>query len=396
MTLRDLFVFLYKWKRLLGGMTLTVIILVTVFAYMTTPAYTSQTKIVVESNRSPTMRDIVAPTSGLAELLTTEAEMVVSHTVLSRVVDELKPQERPHQQSFIDAVSDTLVTLGLTNRVEPRDKWILRLGKNVRAKPIANSGVLNISYSDADPEWSAKIINAVTREYIQHHLAVFEPKGGSQLLKEQIAVVSQELENNRKLLRDYNQQGAITALNEQRQELVKSNLALKESLIKANNELDELRSRYAPGHKMVQLAGQRVERLEYTIKQQQAELMRLARGDSDASALHDAVSIGETQLANLGARYNEAMAHEETSVEMLNVRVIDYAELPKKPNSSRLETILTAALLGFFLSVAFALLFEYFDHRVDDQDLARDILGIPSLGYVPELPRSKIDQAWDN
>jgi uncharacterized protein involved in exopolysaccharide biosynthesis len=398
MTFRDMLVFLFKWRRLLSGLTATVFVSVTVLSYVLDQSYLGETKVVIESNRAPTMREMIAPSGELlVELLTTEAEIVQSRTVMAKVVEELHPENRPRKKpspvsQVVNYLSDTAAEWGLTDKVDPQEAWIARLMKQVKAKPIANSGVFRIRYVDDDPEWAAQIVNAATRHYIEQHLTVYAPRGGTELLKQQMETAENNLAAARQALRDYKQQSGLPALSEQKHELVRSNLSFKDQLVKANNDLAQLRMRYAPSHEKVKLMEQQVARLETVMRTQKGELDRLEHEDSVVNAYISVIGVAESSLNSLRHRYNEAKSNETTTTEMLNVRVIEYATPPKKPTNPRAFLIGVSLPIGLVLALGLALLFEYFDRRIEDQRTAQNLLGLPSLGYVPYLPRTRLTQ----
>lgn len=400
MTFRDIWGFLFKWKALLGGLTTAIFLLVIALTYLLDQSYVGATKVVIESNRSPTKNVEFSPSGGLlVELLTTEAEIVQSRAVMVKVVDELRPQDRPRKppnpftqvvRGVEATVEATLTEWGLTNAVDSREKWILSLMKKVKAKPVANSGVFRILYDDSEPEWAARIVNSATRHFIGLHLAVYTPRGGSALLKEQLDAGERELDAARNTLRDYKQRKGVTALTENRQELVRSNSTFNEDLVKARSELAELRLRYAPGHEKLQLAEQRAKRLEAVMDSQNREIGRLEREESTVKVYADAIQVADSNVHNLRQRHDDAMRQEAATTDMLNVRVIEYADPPQRPTDPRILLIAISLPIGFALALGLALLFEYFDRRIQEPRMAQALLRLPSLGSVPRLSESKL------
>lgn len=401
MTFRDLLGFLFKWKVLLLGLTASIFFLVTVLTYALDQSYIGETKVVIENNRSPTKRDQFAPSSGpLVELLTNEAEIVQSRAVMVQVVDELRPQYRPRKpptvlSKVVEGVKGALAEWGLTNSLDSREVWILKLMKKVKAKPVANSGVFHILYEDADPEWAARIVNSATRHFVQLHLAVYGARGGAEPLKEQLDVAERELDVARNALRDYKQQKRVPALSENRQELVRSNVNFEDELVKARNEIADLRLRYAPGHETLRLAEERARRLETLLGSQKGEISRLEREESTIKSYADAVEVAVSSVRNLRQRYDEARSQEAATTDTLNVRVIEFADVPKKPTTTRILLITLSLPIGFGLALALTLLFEYFDRRIQDPSTAHALLGLPLLGCVPSMSPSRLSRMID-
>ena len=187
MTGRDILTFLFKWKATILLVFLVVVASVTLLVYVLPPSYTARATVLVERNRSPVARSTFVPVTDLVEVMQSEAEIIVSRTVMANVVDRLKPHERPTRPSRVkqvrDDVLDWLADVGLIDSLSPREKWITTLQKQVSAKAVSASDVISVRYDDEDPEWAAKIANAVTDAYIDHHLQIFSKSRGSDLFR---------------------------------------------------------------------------------------------------------------------------------------------------------------------------------------------------------------------
>ena len=68
--------------------------------------------------------------------------------------------------------------------------------------------------------------------------------------------------------------------------------------------------------------------------------------------------------------------------DVVNVLIIEEAVVPGRPVHSRLYYILLATIGGFLVSLAIAIIREYFDRRVTDPRVAAQLLGVPTLGSV--------------
>ena len=68
--------------------------------------------------------------------------------------------------------------------------------------------------------------------------------------------------------------------------------------------------------------------------------------------------------------------------DVVNVLIIEDAVAPTRPTHSRLYYIILATIGGFLVSVAIAIIREYFDRRVTDPKVAAELLGVPTLGSI--------------
>lgn len=74
-----------------------------------------------------------------------------------------------------------------------------------------------------------------------------------------------------------------------------------------------------------------------------------------------------------------------TEIRASNTFVIDKAEPPLAPNSSRKLTVLLGALLALIGGVGLAFLLEYMDKTLNTSEEVERYLGLPSLGIVPDI-----------
>ncbi len=87
----------------------------------------------------------------------------------------------------------------------------------------------------------------------------------------------------------------------------------------------------------------------------------------------------EGRLADLRIRQNA-----QTSP----ISVLGRANVNPDPvRPKRLLIVLLSALTGVFLGVCFALLQEFMDDRINAPEDARKLLGVPALGYIPQIER---------
>jgi uncharacterized protein involved in exopolysaccharide biosynthesis len=389
MTRRDILVFVFKWKATILLVFTIVVASVALLVYLLPPTFSARASVLVERNRSPVTRSTFVPVTDLVEVMTSESEIIVSRTVMANVVDRLKPHERPVRPSTMrrlrDGVSDWLADVGLIDNLSPREKWIIALQKQVSAKPVSASDVIAIRYDDEDPEWAARIANAVTNAYIEHHLQIFSKTRGSDLFRRQMEASDQTLQRLRARIADLKSRSSVSAIEENRKGLVQSASSLRDQRVKAQTELSELLTRFQPDHEKVKAAAATVARLDALLAGNARRLQELEQVDGSLKELELAVQAEEVSFRDYKQRYDEARLGEATDVTMVNVRVVDYAAQPERPTYSRLFLIAIAIAGGLALAILVAIVREYFDRRVFNPDLAEKILGIPSLGSVPRV-----------
>lgn len=391
MSKRDIIIFLFKWKYSLIGYFLLVVAAVTLFVYLFPQKYEATASVLIESNRAPVMRSDIAPGVEELSVLNSEAAIILSKTVLSSAVDEVgisKSEEPPTtMERLIEAFGTWLDEVGLSEPMTPREQMIRKLEKDLAVAPLPNSNVITITFSGKNPQWTAQIVNAVTDNYIQHHLKIFSSAGTSQVYRLQVDRLRHELDRRRKELADYKRTTSVSALDDTIHSLVQLQSSLSSDLEKARLELAELRTRFGPGHSKVSVATDKVESIKRTLAETQGKLQKLELQQEKVQELEHGSSAIEKSYQEYQKRYEEGRLSDLANPDVVNVRVIEYAVAPTRADHSRIFYIALAVVGGFILSLAIAFIREYFDHRVSDPDAVAQLLGVPTLGSVERVGR---------
>ena len=393
---RDILIFLFKWKRTLLGWSLFTVFMVTLLTYLVPQVFPATTNVVVERNRSPTLRSTYTP-DGLEsiEAMNNEIAIVRSRAVMSAVVDELKPHERPSSDGFvkrlIDGTRNLLANAGLINSLGPQEKWIDMLLRNVEVELIPNSNILKITYADEDAQWSARIVNSVTKHYISQHLEVFSSQGVTDFYSKQLAEAEQRLAHLREEVKKYKQRASVSAIADRQGQLVRELTAARTNLSEAERRRDELLTRFTSGHTEVVLEGRAIGALREEIATIQQSLDELEEQQGIVEGMDLRLRNQEAAVLDLQRSYDQAHLSTASNADIVNVRLIEYAEVPRKPRYTRLLLIMLSLPLGVALATCIALLREYLDHRIENPEAAEAALGVPCLGSVPQLRGSALD-----
>ena len=389
MSKRDLLIFLFKWKAGILGMLLLVVAAASVVIFLVPPSYTANSRVLVERNRPPVLRATLGPSMDLAESLNTEAEIFVSRTVMSNVVDKLKPHERPRTPSrigtLIDETKAWLEDAGMLYPQSPRERWIQLLQKNMKVKPSIDSSILKISFGDEDPQWSARLVNAVLDEYIAQHVRVFSKRGTSEVYRERLQAIEGDLRKRRNELATQKQKQNLSAVEETKRDLVRRNGDFAGQIETAQTELQTVLSRFEDGHREVELAKAKLVRLKRAAEQAREQLVRLESQQAKLDEVQLEIASLETAYKDYAARYDEARLTDLASANSINVSAVDYADVPARPDNSRLFLLTLAIAGGLVLALLVAIVREYFDRRLADPAAAEEILGVPDLGSVERL-----------
>lgn len=391
MSKRDIIFFVFKWKYSLIGYFLFVVAAVTALVYLLPQQYVATSLVLVESNQAPVMRLDTAFGADEPLVLNSEVAIIRSRTVLSAAVDKLglglnKTEDPPSTIKLrIDPLLNWLEEVGLKEPMTPRESWIKKLEDHLKVEPVPNSNVITLSFGGKNPKQISKVVNTVTDSYIDHHLKIFSSAGASKVYGLQLERLGQELDVRRKQLADYKRRSDVSAVAETTRALVQAQSEFTSDLIKARAELDELKTLFRPGHSKMVLAEERAANIERALSDTQRKLQSLELQEEKIAQMDLGISSLATSYQEYQKRYEEERFNELASPDVVNVRVIEYAAVPTRADYSRLFYVLIAVLGGFVLSLAIALIREYFDHRVADPDEVAQLLGVPTLGSVERI-----------
>lgn len=386
MSKRDVILFLFKWKYSLIGYFVFVVAAVTVLVYLLPQKYEVMSSVLVESNRAPVMRSDVAFGTDELTVLNSAVAIIRSHTVLSAAIDKVGLGESDEPPStfemIIDAIRDWMQEVGLSEPITPRDAMLKKLDDKLNVEPLASSNVITISFAGKNPQWATNLINAITDSYIAHHLKVFSSKGSSEVYRLQVERLKQELDGRRKQLADYKRKSSVTALNETRQSLVQMQGELTAELSRAREELAEVKTQFSQGHTRLTLAEEKIANVQSSLASNRWKLQNLETQQATIEEMELGMSSIEKSYEEYQKRYEQERLNALANPDVVNVRVIEYATVPNRPGHSRIFYVVLAAVGGFILTFAIALIREYFDHRVSDPDTVEQLLGIPALGSI--------------
>jgi uncharacterized protein involved in exopolysaccharide biosynthesis len=393
---RDILIFLFKWKASIIGIFVLVLAAAALVIFFVPSSYTANARVLVERNRPPVLRTVLAPSMDLAEALNTEAEIFLSRTVMSNVVDKLKPYERPRTPSrlgtIVDATKAWMEEVGLLYPQSPRERWIQLLQKNMKVKPSIDSSILKITFGDDDPQWSARLVNAALDEYIAEHVRVFSTRGISQLYLERVQTIEANLRKRRNELAMQKQRQKLTAIDDTRRDLVRRGGDLAAQIETAQSSLQSLLTLFENGHREVELAKAKLARLNRAAEQVHEQLSVIEGQQAKLDEAQLEIASLETAYKESASRYDEARLADLASANAINVSTVDHAEVPARPDNSRLFLLIIATGGGFFLALLIAIVREYFDRRLADPAAAEEILGVPDLGSVERLRGSQFSQ----
>lgn len=149
-----------KWI-ILGVLLLTVAVTAAV-SLLLPKEYTATATLIVDSKSKDPFTGQLMPAMMFPGYMATQVDIINSSQVASKVVSELKLADNPSiREQFMEA------TKGKGNV----NQWLGELLlKKVNAEPSRESSIISLSFSGADPQFSAIVANAFAKAYVETSL----------------------------------------------------------------------------------------------------------------------------------------------------------------------------------------------------------------------------------
>lgn len=252
------------------------------------------------------------------------------------------------------------------------------------------SGVIQLTYRDRDPERVTAIIDNIENAYLKQNVERQSENAKQSLdfLNKQLPDLKAKLDADQARLTTYQSQHGAPDVASQTQMILQQSVDLETQRLQLIQQRDQALQRFTPQHPVVQALNQQigsVEEAEDKLKQRvsalpdtQQEILGLLRDVEVDTQLYTAMlnSIQELQVARAGT--------------IGNVRIVDYALKPLEPSSPKVPLVLALALvLGGFLGVAYVFVQRALLRGIDDPALIERQFGLSVLVSIPYVTEQR-------
>jgi len=244
---------------------------------------------------------------------------------------------------------------------ESKGDVIERLQEMIKVGRQENTQIISISVNFTDPKLCAQMANVLTDLYIKQNVAT------KLYFSNEILKWFPEESDKIKMQTVYGQL----------QELSKKDVV--ESLPSVANDpiIRELKARKAS-------LESEITSLATRYKEKHPVVLKLKE---DLKYVDDKIQI-ETQKV-----VDNLRAELAGKLQLSNIRVLQYAEVPEKPvGPKRFRGILLGGLLGIFMGFGLAYLLDYLDNTIRSQEDVEKYIKLPYLGHVPSVKDKSKDE----
>jgi len=320
--------------------------------------YIATTSLVLSFEKDNPFERAGIPAQLSNNFIATQLDIIRSRKVAMKVVEILRLEEQPDAQNnyLRNAASDISI----------RNWLAISLMPNLTVEPLRDSRVVNISFRSLRPQRAAEIADAFAQAYIETTLEMaMEPaRRNAEWFDEQLTILREQLDEAQAELTNFQQEKGIVALDEKLGDETGRLNDISRNLVKAQDQLYDVRSReLGQNHPEYRRAQERERSLRQSLDNQRKRILKLKNQRDELDSLAREVEISQqTYEATLQNYYETSMKSQfnQTSISVLN-RAIP----PQKPASPNVTlNMLSAFFLGLGLSIVLAIVTEILNRRI--------------------------------
>lgn len=350
MNIRDYLLIIHKRRWVILVVFLLVVIINIVHVNSQIPIYraTSSVRILQRKTVATLLTDWLA--GDLGDPVTSQARVIESYSVIERVVKELGLVSK-------DTTSEELL------------KAVDSLRGMIKATPVKETNVINISVEDTKAKRSALIANKIAASYIEENLRekTKEAHAVKEFIQEQLNEVSKKLKTSEESLKEFRQSGKATGIA----------ISFQNRLAELETEKARFLRTYTELHPNVVKINEEIQAIKEQIKLMPDLELQFAR-------LTREMEINENSYKGLQEKFEDARIAEAENVP--DVTLISPALVPSAPiRPNKAAAMMLGILAALSLSAIAAFTVEQLDTSIGTIDDIERYLALPVLGVVPYL-----------
>ena len=298
-----------KWIAILAFMITVTTTLIA--SLMMSKQYVARTSIVVDQRSIDPLTGLSLPTQLLPGYIATQVDVISSHNVARKVVENLKLGDNEKmREDFTKSKSTSDIT-----------DWIAdSLLRNIEIMPSRESSVMSVDYISTDPQLAATIANAFGDAYIKTsiELQAQPAKLSADWFDSQMVTLRDHLEKAQSVLSVYQQQHGIVATDD-RLDLEATRLTdLSKQLVESQLHTSELQSRKNLLSTTVEQGGS-FESLQEVLNSNLIQLLKseLSKAESNFAELSKRVDINHPQYIKSKAEVNSIKHKINSEINMI-------------------------------------------------------------------------------
>lgn len=295
MTLYQFLLILWARRKVILATMLVIVVAVMAVSLLMPKAYKSTATVVLNPGIDPVTGNAL-PGQLIPSYLATQVDVIGSRNVALKVVRDAKLEQVPEYREKFEDDAEGKGSL---------PHWLAeRLLKKLDVAPTRESNVIDVTYTDSDPQRAAMIANAFATAYQQTNMELrLEPvKRASTYFNGQIQAHREQLEAARNRLSKYQQEKGIANLDNsldvetiRLNELSTQLVTVQNQLMEANSRQGQANGRSAAGSPDV-LANPMIQNLQLSLAQAEAKLSQIGERYTSSHPRYEEASAEVNKL----------------------------------------------------------------------------------------------------
>ena len=246
------------------------------------------------------------------------------------------------------------------------------------------TGILQLNMQSTSPDLAFQALNQIANIYIRQNIEQKSAEAQKTLgfLEKQLPLLKEQLDAATTALNDYKIRHGSVDLNIETQNVLKGVVDMQTQVTELQQKRDELRQRFTESYPSVISIDKQIARLQEKLNsndkkieilpETQQVILRLTKDVEVNTDLYTAL-LNKTQTLNVSKASTVG-----------NVRIVDYAVLPKKPIKPQKTLIVAVSIiLGLTLGIAWVFIRNLLNRGVEDPGLIEKQLNIPVYAIIP-------------
>lgn len=251
-----------------------------------------------------------------------------------------------------------------------------------------DSGILRMTYNNADPKLAANLLEQVGELYVRQDVDrnSAEATNSLKFVKEQLPNVRMELEKATEALNAFQNQAHSVDVNLQTQALLNQNVSIQTNLEQLRLQQADIQRQFTPEHPQYQALMKQIGELESKKASIDKQIGGLPDTQKTLLKLNSDVQVSNQTYQNL---LNQAQQLDIARAGTVgNVRIVDNAAVditdPAWPKT--LIVVLAGAVLGMVVSMMYVFIRQVLNRGIEDPSVIEN-LGLPVYATIPVSSR---------
>jgi succinoglycan biosynthesis transport protein ExoP len=344
----DYFRVLKKWQWTIVTVLVAAVVLAALYSFIATPVYKATVQILIE-RQTPWLLDqkkIVEQMDNLnEEFYHTQYKLLESRALAKRVADKLQLKNNPYYASLFAKAGGDANEL---QKQRAEEKLVDSLLQGVTVSPIRQSRLVDVSFSHADPNFAALVVNTLARSYIELSLEFnfAASQEASVWLKKKQTEAREKLEESEAKLNKYKRDHNIVTMEDKENITAQKLEQLNKELVTAQTRRMESETRFKEINKGKPIPQVINNPLIQTLKTQEAKIIaehselsrkfgeghpRMIQLTNELSATRGKIAQETAQVTqSIQNEYHMAQLQEQNLKAALNAQKMDTQDMDER------------------------------------------------------------------